>query len=299
MNWELCEKYIDGGSMDIYKDIYEQKYSACNFLPPLFNTQKYLFHYTTLETALEKIFPSRKLRLGLLSSTNDPRETINWRFYFNSNSEVKVSDEEYYQIHKAINEGIRKEIKLLCLSMDGDQSSQYERGYSRPRMWAQYAGNHRGVCLALDKEELIKAAKRQLKKGKLYFGEVAYDYLDDNRKGFTINYDEYLKNGIEKTLDDLIAENNKTYFFTKHQDWKQEAEFRIAFHNGSNEPEYISIEEALQAIIIGMDCPRIYWSLIDRICTSLKVECTQIDWVNGRGELKGSQNFRIEKLLGV
>ena len=31
----------------------------------------------------------------------------------------------------------------------------FYRGYTHPRMWAQYASNHTGVCLVFDKE-LIK-----------------------------------------------------------------------------------------------------------------------------------------------
>jgi hypothetical protein len=37
-----------------------------------------IYHYTRLDTGLEKILSSNKIRLGLLGNTNDPRETKPW-----------------------------------------------------------------------------------------------------------------------------------------------------------------------------------------------------------------------------
>lgn len=37
-----------------------------------------VYHYTSLSTALEHILPSKKIRLGSLGCTNDPRETKYW-----------------------------------------------------------------------------------------------------------------------------------------------------------------------------------------------------------------------------
>ena len=58
-----------------------------------------------------------------------------------------------------------------------DLRADYYYGYYRPRMWAQYAEQHQGVCLVFDKEKLLKCFEKSLSaKGDLYYGEV--DYFD-------------------------------------------------------------------------------------------------------------------------
>lgn len=44
------------------------------------DTDQYVYHYTRRETAFQHILPSRTIRLGPLSQTNDPRETKSWTF---------------------------------------------------------------------------------------------------------------------------------------------------------------------------------------------------------------------------
>ena len=41
---------------------------------------RYVYHYTSRDTALQHILATGKIRLGSLSKTNDPHETKSWRF---------------------------------------------------------------------------------------------------------------------------------------------------------------------------------------------------------------------------
>lgn len=45
-----------------------------------FDTTRYVYHYTTRDVALQHVLSMRKVRLGPLTKTNDPRETKSWKF---------------------------------------------------------------------------------------------------------------------------------------------------------------------------------------------------------------------------
>jgi Protein of unknown function (DUF2971) len=51
----------------------------------------------------------------------------------------------------------------------------FHRGFHKPRMWTQYADQHRGVCLIFDRTKLAKAIENQLSEGQIRMtGPVEY-----------------------------------------------------------------------------------------------------------------------------
>ena len=122
---------------------------------------KQLFHYTTREAALEYILPTRRIRLGLVGTTNDPREVKEW-------SPVMLNTPEWHEdgvpadlsltcrairlIQDEANRIRREEWKVLCLTRHQPDltSAPFPSGYCRPGNWAHYAENHSGVCLIFD-----------------------------------------------------------------------------------------------------------------------------------------------------
>jgi len=81
---------------------------------------EYLYHYTSLETALEYILPSEKIRLSSFDKCNNPLE------------------------YKMINNIVCKKTKVLYFSQDNKikllnlrehVNIELSRGYARPRMW--------------------------------------------------------------------------------------------------------------------------------------------------------------------
>ena len=67
--------------------------------------------------------------------------------------------------------------------MEGE-ASQTEtiqtKGWARDRMWAQYADNHKGICLHLDREVLIRNFREALEAdGHCLTGNVVYSDMDD------------------------------------------------------------------------------------------------------------------------
>lgn len=82
-----------------------------------------------------------------------------------------------------------------------DLRADYYYGYYRPRMWAQYAEQHQGVCLVFDKEKLLKCFEKSLSaKGDLYYGEV--DYFDGD------SIPQHLSGEIQDDVTNLLVQKN-------------------------------------------------------------------------------------------
>ena len=81
--------------------------------------ERFLYHYTSRETAMEKILPSGQLRFGTISSTNDPRESKNWSFHiYIRKGSVEDTREMYKEVAGEINDLIINRCKVLCLTRD-------------------------------------------------------------------------------------------------------------------------------------------------------------------------------------
>ena len=121
---------------------------------------KFLYHYTKLETAKEKILAEGKLRFSRLWETNDPKEKRDWEFGMGSNENADLGKYNLSSLSGQLSEGIKKNTHILCFCQDADGLTGdhlkdiFLRGFARPRMWAQYGGNHQGVCLVFEKYRL-------------------------------------------------------------------------------------------------------------------------------------------------
>lgn len=141
---------------------------------------EYFYHYTTYNTALEYIFPTQSIRFSSIRNTNDPRESKEWLFSMSSSTESPLGD-EFFRYIQDLNRLIKSNSKLLCLTRDNPQMFEipdeiYGRSFSHSRMWAQYAGNHRGVCLIFNCEKLTNAIFEQISsKGLILHGPVVYN----------------------------------------------------------------------------------------------------------------------------
>ena len=244
---------------------------------------EYLYHYTTLETALENILPSGKIKFSSFAKTNDPRESKEWYFGY------LYAPENFSQIVNGINKKISDEIKrgcrIFCSSLDdSNMPGDNGRGFSRPRMWAQYASNHRGVCLMFDKSRLIELALLQLRdKGNIFYDQVEYITKDEEDEDwYTIDYSLYKSLGTDYLKKCRIEQFYKKYYFRKHSDWQEEKEYRILLAGIEDTDEFIDFKEALQGIILGVDFPQIYVSIVHKYCRmDRNILLARVDWYNG------------------
>jgi len=252
---------------------------------------KELCHYTKRETALEKILFNKQIKLGRLGLTNDPKESKTRSHVIPSGSGYKLHT-QFKNINTAVEKVSKDEWKVFCLAkslpinLENTRENVYRGlfapGYSRPRMWAQYGENHSGVCLIFDGERLSKNIESLKDKNKIVIhGPVSYD-----------NYDKSISNHLDlsdiKNLGPLRAvrkyyyDNYEYFFLTKHPDWRDETEYRWLIHDtGKKKDEFVSIEGALAAILVGIDFPPVYEITLKELCKGLNISAGKMEWING------------------
>lgn len=257
-----------------------------------------LYHYTSLESAC-KILEFNSLRLSNLLSVNDPLEFCRPNgFGFNGYGENigKIMDE----LNQSLTER-ENTTRLLCFCQDffcsqGDWNNEksqnkaanfLHKGWARNRMWAQYADNHKGVCLVFDKNEFTKAF------GKIKDKNPAIKILNSKK----IDYTNYLDE-LQSELTDEINVKNKSndyshyfldedrlkYLFIKCEDYRDENEYRFAVINSSLKSpadEFcVNFGTSLKAVIYGKR-----FSPNPRLSISKDIEQYTIDWNCGIPEL--------------
>jgi hypothetical protein len=259
----------------------------------------YVAHFTRHDIALDLILKNRSLRLGPLSVTNDPRETTSWSFAVGtswSEDAAKGPDvKELARKNPDYNRLIRSGCRILCVSEDAKNTSKldiHNRSYGKPRMWAQYGGNHAGVCLLFDKKILEKEITDRCGPTEtLICGKVEYgDYFEVSNSiswmrymdAFHLSGDQIIKDGLEATLLRHRDEFKDVFFFQKNKDWENENEFRWIIRGDSNEPIFVRIEDSLRAILLGAEFPDDRLGEVHQFCSEYRAYVARIFWLNGR-----------------
>lgn len=255
--------------------------------------------YTKGET-LNLILSGRKIRFGLLGTTNDPKETKLRQANFISIGVQYYDRNVEAQAREEFNRISSQEWKVLCTTRslqnrkykDSNKNflmSKFRYGYNRPRMWAQYAENHSGACLVFDGKKLNNNILSAIdENSRLFKGSVDYE-----------NYSSHFPRPIEKL--ELLAKSRDSikfsetirshyfhhychYFLSKFPDWKSESEYRWLIHNTINEYIFIDIVGALKMVLVGADFPKTAEASVIDICKELKVDVNKMSWVNGLPE---------------
>jgi len=266
------------------------------------NVPTEVFHYTKLQTAIEKILLSKKIMFGQVGLTNDPRETKEWFLHAWHHHDPQIPDDQRHKIYskrdeKLSGEGNRirnQEWKVLCTSQHApdyfnannrNSDNPFLRGDCRPKMWAYYGGNHAGVCLKLNGRKLTQRLFNEVEgkgKGKIYQGPVDYDDKKSTQLG-SLEYLEIEKLGVREGVRKFCRDYHSKIFLVKSRDWRNEYEYRWLIHrpDTKNLPEYISIEGILEGVLVGLDFPKVYKSLLSELCKSLNVPAGEMVWHNG------------------
>ena len=135
----------------------------------------YVAHYTQCTTAIDYILASNTLKLGPLSKTNDPRETKVWRFAVGGNSSTHDENIALSRRNTEFDALLKRGCKVLCVSEDAYdawKTNTSQRAYGKPRMWYQYAENHKGVCLIFDKDALNSRIQQQFEQNTVHSGRI-------------------------------------------------------------------------------------------------------------------------------
>jgi hypothetical protein len=159
----------------------------------------------------------------------------------------------------------------------------FHRGFSKPRMWAQYGRDHTGVCLIMDREKLMQDIEAELSsRGETYISHMNYvNYPQEQVYAFNLDYGEVLKSSLSAVLDSKIHRHHKNYFFTKAEDWANENEWRCLLRGESDDFEYLSIEKSICGIVLGSAFPKVYENAIKPFKERYSIEISRMNWNNG------------------
>ena len=260
-----------------------------------------VFHYTKADTALEFILPTKRFRLSLLKNANDPRE---YKFKLLSMTGWSLPEgiqSLYNECHPEIDRILRHECRIMCLCSNDpvkviDDAGQIQEdpipstlGWSKPRMWAQYGGNHHGVCLVFSRNALIS----QFKNCKPDVEWLRYEnviYTTAGKYNFAtldIQGNSLQRSGVKQYCRQHVEVHWRDLFFTKHKDYRDESEFRIVAHDPLSKLESVDLLESLRGIIVGDMMHDVYFPLFERLAADLKIEARQAYWSNGKPHLIG------------
>jgi hypothetical protein len=132
----------------------------------------------------------------------------------------------------------KKHYKQISLTMDYDS---YTQGCMSQMMWGQYGDKGKGVCIEFDYTKLMKHVKK-------YMLHDAIFYTPKLPEPPTITEE------VASDWDTFFKLGQKELFFTKHDSWSKENEYRIV----SKKDKYLEINGAITAIYItnakGVEC---------------------------------------------
>ena len=249
------------------------------------DTERYLYHYTSVENALIYILPQKRLRFSPLNKTNDPQEASAHYFSLRTPEDERIagSEEELNKLTDLIfsdefSDLLRKNIRVLCFSQDVlpqcydffDFGEYTGRGFAKPRMWAQYSERsvNGGVCLVLDKKKLIERFDERFNCFFHQKGEIHYGIQDCNRAKCYLEAYQFIASSqlfynIFSELENRKQQYSEFYYFYKHNDWKDESEYRLLVE--SHQDEYIELDGILDTIILGAQTPDSVKNPIEKI----------------------------------
>lgn len=107
-------------------------------------------------------------------------------------------------------------------------------------MWAHYAEDSNGVCIAFDKNELIKINEDRLKHIFYKFEEV--DYTCSHNPEVKITREDY------SSVSEFIQDNYRELFYKKDLDWSNEGEVRFFVETPQLE---LCIIGAIKHVVLG------------------------------------------------
>jgi hypothetical protein len=277
------------------------------------------YHYTTADVALRHIVPDKTLLLNPFSRMRDPIENKDWLrsagYIGGRNHEEwgpglrgalrrskgwtmgKLNRDDHQKAINAVRDASRRLqrfTKVLSFTHDAPPvpeetygmvwADAYGRGYARPRMWEQYGDNHRGVCLAFDRELLYRGLMAPLKGlGSTFAGAIDYsvEHFTQHSRVRSLyahevlalgagSYDLGMRRHVERHIFDL--------FFTKLPDWESEREYRYVVLAEDEDRNPVSFGDALRAVIVGESFPDSGLHVAQTVCANAGAELGKVRW---------------------
>lgn len=266
---------------------------------------KYIYHYTEMEIAVQHILKTRTLKIGKLLNTNDPKESKSWKLSISTNEGSKLRLYSLDDISEEATRKLKSKVNVMCFSKDKPPLSGSpledicKRGFCKPRMWAQYAGNHEGLCLVFERDKLHKAISGQFGEScDVYDGDVHYinrPVVDNFYDGtYTINIDFVEKFGLERYLKAHIRTYFKRLFFEKMEDWKDEDEYRWVLIKDEECDLFVDFQDSLRGIIFGVSAKQEQIDSVVQVTKERNLTYEQLVWNNCAPWVTGKTNWDVK-----
>lgn len=264
------------------------------------DVDRYVYHYTSAATLTDHILPSGALRFSRFQYVNDPREAKDWSFDYHG--EPDDPDFDVQAIQKGLNERLKHRWRVGCFVSDvsaalvtkeredrGEDtlSALYERGHSRPRMWAQYGENYKGACLVFDKQELDSKIRSRVSSADLIIHAARVAYQNPHvvhanlPNALMISLDELKKLGFDKFATEHFQRHWEELCFLKAEDWQQEREYRWLVQGERDEDFFVDISNSLAGILLGDKFPVGWRPAVGNYALANEVSVAVMEWRNG------------------
>ena len=258
-----------------------------------------LFHYTTYSKGLN-ILIGNSLWAGQLFDMNDPLEFVEINKQSSSvnitTTAIKTDLGNQTKANHKRNNSIR--ILAFCVDAfhyhDGIFSNKFpvscgnmlNHGWARSRMWAQYADNHKGVCLVFDKSKLISAAKNYSEVQTIYDKITYTNYMQDFQNVFESCFNSICNENDYYNF--FMNENNKKFLFQKCVDFLNEQEFLFLFIKNEfedNKSFVFDYLDSLEGVIVSQKFETLNFGILNRLAKEKNIPCFQLKWSYGTPEI--------------
>lgn len=251
----------------------------------LFEDQ-YVYHYTRANTAIEHLLGESRLRFSAMENMNDPREYNELAISLgstpsNPRADVDASVETIRNLAK-----FRQQVKVCCFCRDDPKDPSacdfpliYNKGFCRPRMWSQYGDSHRGVCIVFNRLNLLERVRSEHDPN---VRDSRVSYTNDAKE---LNIATSLEHqDIDQMSDrEILDLGIRPYVFTKHLDYRDENEYRIAVYSRSE--VFVDYGNSIKTVVLGDRFPRAYKVNICVLATKLGIRIHQLRWINGNPDV--------------
>jgi hypothetical protein len=160
----------------------------------------------------------------------------------------------------------------------------FGRGFARPRLWEQYAGNHVGVCLCFRRDRLIAAVQRAVDGTDEILSHGPVNYRDGEIAVHASNLDlqTAAREGPDVLIAQHIADHREELLFTKLKDWATESEYRFITQWRSSDDLFVDVSQCLEVVPLGHAIARAYAPSFYALCEPRGIAVAKVEWRNGR-----------------
>ena len=249
----------------------------------MINQKRRVAHYARLEN-LANILHDKRLKLGSVSGLADPRESsLGWIEEVGYGNDPVTSE---WRKAKELKYRVGRDLRILCTAGEKvkalEGSCEVEESiYGRPRMWSQYGDESRGFCVVLSICKLNNAMSVLTDNHEqLIFDTVDYyDWVHCVSGSAAIEYG----NEVDLSSVNMFEIINKnrllhSIYFKKSIDWKGEQEARWLLYSEQDKDVYVSIENAVEAVVLGCEFPLNQLSQVKEYCEALGCPCYMINY---------------------